>query len=97
MEFVKFSSTIEGDDTTINLILYNDLFNWECEFKILYKDVDKNKNYIYTVGSFAYYGCADKEDKQYNCRTFAKHYKQLIDKSARKDSIYAGLPKPKNL
>lgn len=45
--------------------------------------------------------CTERYDNfkykaNYNCRTFATQYKELIDKSAFKDRIYNALPKPKN-
>ena len=42
------------------------------------------------------YGSNNYDKTKYNCRTFAREFKELIDKSAFKDKIYNALPKPKN-
>ncbi|MGX3097612.1 hypothetical protein [Helicobacter sp. 23-1046] len=93
IKFVKFSPTIEGD-TTENLILL-----WRAGYDILFKDTEKKLgkielDYLYNDPKDS---CEESYSEHYTCRTFAKHYKQLIDKSAYKDRIYKALPKPKNL
>ena len=119
VKFVKFSPTINGDNTTKNLILSLSHIRNEYgyiavifDFQILFEDVNRN-NRIGIVGEVtddvAYAGCKKKSslimmnrenglfvDNHYTCRTFAKHYKQLIDKSMFKDKIYKHLQKPKN-
>ena len=57
-----------------------------------YVNINNKMEYI---GGMYNSSCSGSYDK-YNCRTFAKHYKQLIDKSVFKDEIYKNLPKPKN-
>ncbi|MGX2985188.1 hypothetical protein ACWIWK_06950 [Helicobacter sp. 23-1048] len=94
IKFVKFSPTIEGD-TTENLILL-----WEDDdgpLDIHFEDTKKSLGKIYEDSAGRGFYCEDKGINDYTCRTFAKHYKQLIDKSAYKNMIYKVLPKPKNL
>ena len=93
IKFVKFSPTIEGD-TTENLIL-----SWRADYEILFKDTKKELGKIeldHLYNDKKDY-CSSPSSEHYTCRTFAKHYKQLIDKSAYKNRIYGALPKPKNL
>lgn len=96
IKFVKFSPTIEGD-TTENLIL-----SWGKDdyglLSIEFQDTKKTVGSIFQHPAGTGFYCEDKRiNEHYTCRTFAKHYKQLIDKSAHKNMIYEVLPKPKNL
>ncbi len=108
IKFVKFSPTIDGDDTTKNLILSSSYirsnFDVGFNFKILYKNRIENLGSVRDDVVYSPSVCQDSVapyfvdrdiSKYYNCRTFAKHYKQLIDKSMFKDKIYKHLQNQK--
>lgn len=99
----KLLSDIKDSDIEPNkeIITANDLriesrdFVFSNSQTIFYANINNSFEKVGSikVGSSCYEG--DYTNK-YNCRTFARQYKQLIDKSLLKDKLYEYLPKPKN-